>query len=485
MRFGCLFLPLTDPSEARYAEIARKLLEVGGWIMPQFDYGVPFWGKPPLAFWLTAVSMHLFGITAFAARLPSFVLSLGIVWIVWRWVARVRGHDLALLTAAILMTLPIFYVGVGVVTTDTYLLFGCTLCMISTWNAVARGEARSLYFAAIGLAIGVMSKGLVAAAVTLPPILLWLAVDRDRLRRMLAVPWFRAGCLFLLLSVPWFIAAEHVSPGFLHYFFVGEHFDRFLVPNWSGDRYGVTHSHMRGTIWLYLLGAGLPWSLLLLKSRPLWTLVHAPATNSTDGMADANADGWLLYLASWAIMPALLFTFAPSILSSYVLPGLPAFAGLLAECARIAVIGQSTRSRWLPTVVASAIAVPALLLGVAAFGFSGRIFENTEKQLVAAYENARTSTDDPLLFWVRRAPSAEFYTEGAATLVKSSADLCIELSRHQRSFLAVPAGMRATIPQATMQRLQGVYQDPDYDLYRYVRPETSAANATGNGAPPC
>ena len=35
--------PLMDPTEARYGEIARKMLETGNWVMPQFDYGVPFW----------------------------------------------------------------------------------------------------------------------------------------------------------------------------------------------------------------------------------------------------------------------------------------------------------------------------------------------------------------------------------------------------------------------------------------------------------
>ncbi|MDL2339624.1 MAG: hypothetical protein QFE16_17460, partial [Pseudomonadota bacterium] len=41
--------PLTDTTEARYAEIARKMVELGDWITPWYDYGVPFWAKPPLS----------------------------------------------------------------------------------------------------------------------------------------------------------------------------------------------------------------------------------------------------------------------------------------------------------------------------------------------------------------------------------------------------------------------------------------------------
>lgn len=34
--------PLMDTSEARYGEMARKMLELGDWTTPMFDYGVPF-----------------------------------------------------------------------------------------------------------------------------------------------------------------------------------------------------------------------------------------------------------------------------------------------------------------------------------------------------------------------------------------------------------------------------------------------------------
>lgn len=67
--------PLTDTTEARYAEVARKMVELGDWITPWYDYGVPFWAKPPLSTWLTAASFKVFGLNEFAARLPHFVLA--------------------------------------------------------------------------------------------------------------------------------------------------------------------------------------------------------------------------------------------------------------------------------------------------------------------------------------------------------------------------------------------------------------------------
>ena len=89
-------VPLTDTTEARYGEIARLMLETGDWITPQHDYGVPFWAKPPLSTWLSAFSMKLFGVNEFAARLPSLLLGIGMLALVWQWSAQRRGHDFAL-----------------------------------------------------------------------------------------------------------------------------------------------------------------------------------------------------------------------------------------------------------------------------------------------------------------------------------------------------------------------------------------------------
>ncbi len=49
--------PLMDTSEARYAEMARKMLVLGNWVTPLFELDVPFWGKPPLSFWSQALGM--------------------------------------------------------------------------------------------------------------------------------------------------------------------------------------------------------------------------------------------------------------------------------------------------------------------------------------------------------------------------------------------------------------------------------------------
>jgi hypothetical protein len=63
-----LLIPLLDKTEARYAEIARIMWDTNQWIMPQIDYGIPFWAKPPLSTWLSAGS-YLLGLMSLH-RLP-------------------------------------------------------------------------------------------------------------------------------------------------------------------------------------------------------------------------------------------------------------------------------------------------------------------------------------------------------------------------------------------------------------------------------
>ena len=69
-------IPLMDKTEARYAEIARIMAETNNYITPQIDYGIPFWAKPPLSTWFSALSMDVFGVSEFTVRLPYLLFSI-------------------------------------------------------------------------------------------------------------------------------------------------------------------------------------------------------------------------------------------------------------------------------------------------------------------------------------------------------------------------------------------------------------------------
>lgn len=108
-----------------------------------------------------------------------------------------------------------------------------------------------------------MSKGPLALVLTGFPITLWTVWNREWKNVWNSLPWIKGALLMLALSLPWYLLAERQTPGFLHYFIVGEHFQRFTVKGWQGDLYGSGHASPLGTIWLYGLTMFLPWTLLL------------------------------------------------------------------------------------------------------------------------------------------------------------------------------------------------------------------------------
>lgn len=313
--------PLMDPTEARYAEMARKILELNDWVVLHYTYEQPFWGKPPLSFWGSAVGMWIFGINEFGARIAPFVASLLVCALFFAWdfggkspngangantassvidFAKRRHILLALASAIILSSSAIGLVSAGAVMTDEFLLLCVGLCMVGFWRCVGSCSVANVaseqecgsekatiskatktckisktkrlwgYAFFVGIGLGLLAKGpliLVLAGVPLVGfvLLVFLArrfCDCASLRLDFRhFPLFSGSALALLIALPWYVACEARSEGFLEYFIVGEHFKRFLVSGWEGDLYGSAHSRRLGSIWLFFLVAFLPWSV--------------------------------------------------------------------------------------------------------------------------------------------------------------------------------------------------------------------------------
>lgn len=127
------FYPLTDLTEARYANIARVMLETGDWIAPQTAPGAFFWAKPPLFAWAGAASMALVGHNELGARLPSLVFAVMTLAVVYLWTLGAatqsgieRPRDAAVAAALVASTCLGFFVASGAVMTDPFLLVATT-----------------------------------------------------------------------------------------------------------------------------------------------------------------------------------------------------------------------------------------------------------------------------------------------------------------------------------------------------------------------
>ncbi len=174
-------IPLLDKTESRYAEIARIMWETNQWIVPEIDYGVPFWAKPPLSTWGSAASFIIFGVNEFAARFPSFLLSIILIVITGKMVQK-EGHSFYL-PGFILLTMPEFLIHTGVVSTDTTLEFCITLMMISFWKTM-KSDAKTYwnYVFFIALGFGFLAKGPLIMVLTFPPLscgVVWISTDSN------------------------------------------------------------------------------------------------------------------------------------------------------------------------------------------------------------------------------------------------------------------------------------------------------------------
>ncbi|PPK53258.1 ArnT family glycosyltransferase [Marinobacter persicus] len=410
-------LPFADTTEPRYAEIARIMAETGDWITPWFDYGVPFWGKPPLSFWTQALSFKLFGVNEFAGRLPSWLANVGIVYLVYattRWLHASPGSDSARITglwaAIIYSTMALGFVSAGTVMTDSFLALATTLVIASLVIRLQGGTPLWGWLFFIGLALGLLAKGPLVLVLTGLPVFVWVALNRQWHTLWQTLPWVRGTALMLLIALPWYILAELKTPGFFDYFIIGEHFKRFLVSGWEGDLYGSAHDRARGTIWLYLVQASFPWGLIAAATWA-WSLL---GKQSSDDIWHTQYPGLTTMLIAAALTPAVFFTFSGNVLWTYILPGLPFLAILTAG-----LLQRNGKPSLTKFALASSLAIP--ILGTAAGAWfavnPGQL--KTERELVQRID-AMPEYSPADLFYLDEAPfSARFYTQGQVNTVDS------------------------------------------------------------------
>ncbi|KMN76757.1 dolichyl-phosphate-mannose-protein mannosyltransferase [Chromobacterium sp. LK11] len=433
---GMWAIPLTDTTEARYGEIARKMLETGNWVTLWHDYGIPFWAKPPLSSWLSAAGMGLFGVNEIAARLPSLLLAVATLGLSAHLMRKRSGGDAAMAAALILASGLLFLGAAGTVMTDPALLFCVTLSQAAFWHALTRGSRGWGYVFFVGLGLGLLAKGPLAIVLVGMPIFFWVLLRMQWLALWRKLPWISGTLLMFAVAAPWYALAELRTPGFLDYFIMGEHVSRFLDAGWKGDKYGFAHATPRGMIWLYALAAIFPWSLAMLA----WLLRHGaklPRLCRDD-------DGWLLYLALWTLMTLLFFTLSGNIIFPYSLPMLPGCALLFAELWRRARADGAERSA-LPWIAAVG---GLLMLALLAFNhYDGNRYLRTQKQVIAAWQAQNPSKDSALVYWAgRREFSAEFYSHGRARATQDPQQLRAWLAGKPGSFIVSDENELARLP---------------------------------------
>ena len=385
-------MPLLDTTEARYGEIARKMLISGDWVTLYFSDWSPFWGKPPLSTWLSAGSAYLFGLSELSLRLPSLILVYASAWLIYRLARNELNKDSSILTLVAFISCPLIYISSGAVMTDLALLFALTLFFYSVWQmqVTTADRERHFYFGCLALGLGMLAKGPLTLVLAMVPITLWALIIKADILSLRHTTILRGFLLFLIISSPWYILAEIRTPGFLDYFIVGEHILRYIDPGWAGDLYGQAHERPYGTIWIFLAVSVFP-----LPFVALWRIISQKFK--------LENFKWELYLWAWALWPPIFFTFAGNILATYVIPTVGPLALLIATLTR-----QVKQTRLLLFLCAQGILVASILVFTQLTG----VFDARSQRQLINYLDEQNIEYEQVMYYPKIPFSAEFYSRG-------------------------------------------------------------------------
>lgn len=344
---------LAEPDEPRYGEIAREMLELHDWVTPHLNY-VKYFEKPPLVYWLTAITLHCFGTGELVVRLwPALfgLLGIGLADALGRSMYGVwTGHA----AAALLATTPLYFGLSQIVILDMPLSTLMTVALAAFWFAYTAPDAgrRRLWVSLlyVATALAVLTKGPVAIVLTGGIIVAFLLARSDLAALRWALSPLDSG-LFLLIALPWFLLVSYRNPEFVDFFVFKQHVARFLTPD----------EHQQ-PLWFFvpIVGAGmLPWSVFLLAPRALGRFCMRVATRRTSAAT--------LFCVLWASVVFAFFSLSGSKLATYILP---MFCPLALLAARFfeQVIASHRASVLRRGCVALAVVAVVLLIGTAVTG---------------------------------------------------------------------------------------------------------------------
>jgi 4-amino-4-deoxy-L-arabinose transferase-like glycosyltransferase len=340
---------LYDPHESLYAEIARDMVVRGDWLTPHLN-GTRYLDKPPLFYWLIAISYTVFGVSEFSARLPVALAGLGGVLVTWGIGRRLIDGRSGTLAGLVLTTSVGYFVFSRQLLPDMVFAYFTTLSFYGFLRAGEEDRAQELWslLAWAGLALALMTKGFVGL---FPLVVLGTyGLLSGSFHALRGLKSFWGGLLFCLLLVPWHLIIGWQHEGYFWHYFVNEHFLRFLGQRHPLDFISLPLPIFFLVLFLWLL----PWSPYLALAIPRkWPQLGKPLPR--------EAAGHLLMLL-WASIFLLLFAMSRARLPQYCLPAMPALALLIGMSLDKQFAGSISSTTGLLIVTATSLLLPALAL---------------------------------------------------------------------------------------------------------------------------
>lgn len=318
--FFALFLgsrPLSVPDEGRYVEIPREMVVTGDWLTPRLN-GVKYFEKPPLFYWFEALLIRLFGLSEWSVRTgPAFFALIGCLAVAYAG-NRLFGRRAGIFSAAVLSTSLLYYALGRTITLDmpvSALLTVSLLAFLLGTREPAGLRRRMLFYVFYSAAaLAVLAKGLIGIVFPAMIIGAWVLVMNEwRLLRSIYLP--TGLLLFLAVAVPWHVLVNRANPEFFQFYFIHEHFQRYLT---------TVHSRYK-PFWFFipvLLGGLLPWTAFL---------AQAVRHSLPCSWKERHQHRETVFLILWAGLIFLFFSRSDSKLIPYILPVLPPLALIIGK----------------------------------------------------------------------------------------------------------------------------------------------------------
>jgi 4-amino-4-deoxy-L-arabinose transferase-like glycosyltransferase len=173
-----LGIDMMDIDASQYAEMSREMSETSSYLQV-YELGKDYLDKPPFLFWISALSIKLFGVHNFAYKLPSLLFSLLALYATFKFALLFYKKEIAILAAIVLGTCQAFFLMTNDVRTDT-ILVGWVIFSIWQLTAWLRNN-KALHFILGFVAIGggMLTKGPIALIVPVLAIGSHLLVTRN------------------------------------------------------------------------------------------------------------------------------------------------------------------------------------------------------------------------------------------------------------------------------------------------------------------
>jgi 4-amino-4-deoxy-L-arabinose transferase-like glycosyltransferase len=312
--YGLGSFGLVGADEPRYAQIAREMLARHDWVTPVLN-GTAWLEKPVLYYWGAMLSYEVFGVSDWAARVPSAVIATLLVFSVYMFLRRFRPGSQ--LDGALMVGASAAVIGFArAASTDMPLaaMFGISVLAWYAW--LETDQKRWLATAYFFLALATLAKGPVAPFLALLIVVVFCGALRDFkvLARMLWVPGV---ALYFALMLPWYVLVQIRNPQFVRVFLL-EH---------NVARFGTNMFQHEQPFWYFI-------PVLVLSVLP-WTVpVFVALVRATRRLVQErlqSGDTFQLFLLVWGVLPIVFFSLSKSKLPGYILPSIPAFGILLAD----------------------------------------------------------------------------------------------------------------------------------------------------------